>query len=96
MPEYIEGKTALNKAYYIAAHEHWFIVNIEGETQCQECGMPCHHKTIGPDGKWQDVCKRQIYVATLTAADGTVTNYESFLDAWTAAATAAPAVRRDA
>ena len=88
MPEYIEGKTALNKAYYIAAHEHWFIVNIEGETQCQECGMPCHHKTIGPDGKCQDVCKRQIYVATLTAADGTVTNYESFPDAWTAAAAA--------
>ncbi len=88
MPEYIEGKTALNKAYYIAEHEHWFIVNIDGETQCQDCGMPCHHTAIGPDGKCQDVCKRQIYVAALTTADETVTNYESFLDAWTAAAAA--------
>ena len=85
MPEYIENSTSLSKAYYIAAHEHWFVVNIEGETQCQECGMPCHHKTVGPDGKCQDVCKRQLYVATLTAADGTTKNYESFPDAWTAA-----------
>ena len=84
-PEYISGKTSLTKTYYVAEHHHWFIVNIEGETQCQECGMPCHHTAIGADGKCQDVCKRQIYVAMLTKADGTVTNYEAFADAWDAA-----------
>lgn len=71
MPEYAGGKTSLTKTYYIAEHSHWFIVNIEGETQCQECGMPCHHTTIGEDGKCQDVCHRQIYTAVLTRADGT-------------------------
>ena len=85
MPEYVGGKTSLTKTYYIAEHSHWFIVNIEGETQCQECGMPCHHTTIGEDGKCQDVCHRQIYTAVLTRADGTAKNYESFADAWTAA-----------
>lgn len=84
-PEYISGKTSLTKTYYVAEHHHWFIVNIEGETQCQECGMPCHHTAIGADGKCQDVCKRQIYVASLVKADGTVTNYEAFADAWDAA-----------
>lgn len=85
MPEYAGGKTSLTKTYYIAEHSHWFIVNIEGETQCQECGMPCHHTTIGEDGKFQDVCHRQIYTAVLTRADGTAKNYESFADAWAAA-----------
>lgn len=85
MPEYVGGKTSLTKTYYIAEHSHWFIVNIEGETQCQECGMPCHHTTIGEDGKCQDVCHRQIYTAVLTRADGTAKNYESFADAWAAA-----------
>lgn len=85
MPEYVGGKTSLTKTYYIAEHSHWFIVNIEGETQCQECGMPCHHTTIGEDGKCQDVCHRQIYTAVLTQADGTAKNYESFADAWAAA-----------
>ena len=85
MPEYAGGKTSLTKTYYIAEHSHWFIVNIEGETQCQECGMPCHHTTIGEDGKCQDVCHRQIYTAVLTQADGTAKNYESFADAWAAA-----------
>ena len=84
-PEYAGGKTSLTKTYYIAEHSHWFIVNIEGETQCQECGMPCHHTTIGEDGKCQDVCHRQIYTAVLTRADGTAKNYESFADAWAAA-----------
>ena len=84
-PEYAGGKTSLTKTYYIAEHSHWFIVNIEGETQCQECGMPCHHTTIGEDGKCQDVCHRQIYTAVLTRADGTAENYESFADAWAAA-----------
>lgn len=87
MPEYAGGKTSLTKTYYIAEHSHWFIVNIEGETQCQECGMPCHHTTIGEDGKCQDVCHRQIYTAVLTRADGTAKNYESFADAWAAAMT---------
>ena len=87
MPEYAGGKTSLTKTYYIAEHSHWFIVNIEGETQCQECGMPCHHTTIGEDGKCQDVCHRQIYTAILTRADGTAKNYESFADAWAAAMT---------
>lgn len=87
MPEYAGGKTSLTKTYYIAEHRHWFIVNIEGETQCQECGMPCHHTTIGEDGKCQDVCHRQIYTAVLTRADGTAKNYESFADAWAAAMT---------
>ncbi len=87
MPEYAGGKTSLTKTYYIAEHSHWFIVNIEGETQCQDCGMPCHHTTIGEDGKCQDVCHRQIYTAVLTRADGTVKNYESFADAWAAAMT---------
>ena len=85
MPEYAGGKTSLTKTYYIAEHSHWFIVNIEGETQCQECGMPCHHTTIGEDGKCQDVCHRQIYTAVLTRADGTAKNYESFADAWAVA-----------
>lgn len=84
-PEYAGGKTSLTKTYYIAEHSHWFIVNIEGETRCQECGMPCHHTTIGEDGKCQDVCHRQIYTAVLTRADGTAKNYESFADAWAAA-----------
>lgn len=84
-PEYISGKTSLTKTYYVAEHHHWFIVNIEGETQCQECGMPCHHTAIGADGKCQDVCKRQIYVAMLTKADGTAENYDIFANAWTAA-----------
>ena len=84
-PEYAGGKTSLTKTYYIAEHSHWFIVNIEGETQCQECGMPCHHTTIGEGGKCQDVCHRQIYTAVLTRADGTAKNYESFADAWAAA-----------
>ena len=84
-PEYISGKTSTSKTYYIYTHEHWFIVNIDGETQCQECGMPCHHTKIGADGKCEDVCGRQIYTATLTKADGTAVNYESFTDAWTAA-----------
>ena len=87
MPEYAGGKTSLTKTYYIAEHSHWFIVNIEGETQCQDCGMPCHHTTIGEDGKCQDVCHRQIYTAILTRADGTAKNYESFADAWAAAMT---------
>lgn len=87
MPEYAGGKTSLTKTYYIAEHSHWFIVNIEGETQCQDCGMPCHHTTIGEDGKCQDVCHRQIYTAVLTRADGTAKNYESFADAWAAAMT---------
>lgn len=87
MPEYAGGKTSLTKTYYIAEHSHWFIVNIEGETQCKECGMPCHHTTIGEDGKCQDVCHRQIYTAVLTRADGTAKNYESFADAWAAAMT---------
>lgn len=85
MPEYISGKTSLTKTYYIAEHHHWFIVNIDGETQCQDCGMPCHHTTIGADGKCEDVCRRQIYTAVLTKADGTSANYEAFADAWTAA-----------
>lgn len=85
MPEYAGGKTSLTKTYYIAEHSHWFIVNIEGETQCQDCGMPCQHTTIGEDGKCQDVCHRQIYTAVLTRADGTAKNYESFADAWAAA-----------
>ena len=84
-PRYISGQTGLTKTYYIAEHSHWFIVNIEGETECQECGMPCHHTTIGEDGKCQDVCHRQIYTAVLTRADGTAKNYESFADAWAAA-----------
>ena len=84
-PEYAGGKTSLTKTYYIAEHSHWFIVNIEGETQCQECGMPCHHTTIGEDGKCQDVCHRQIYTAVLTRADGTAENYDIFANAWTAA-----------
>lgn len=84
-PEYISGKTSLTKTYYVAEHHHWFIVNIEGETQCQECGMPCHHTAIGADGKCQDVCKRQIYVAMLRKADGTAENYDIFANAWTAA-----------
>lgn len=87
MPEYAGGKTSLTKTYYITEHSHWFIVNIEGETQCQDCGMPCHHTTIGEDGKCQDVCHRQIYTAILTRADGTAKNYESFADAWAAAMT---------
>ena len=84
-PRYISGQTGLTKTYYIAKHSHWFIVNIEGETECQECGMPCHHTAIGEDGKCQDVCHRQIYTAILTRADGTAKNYESFADAWAAA-----------
>ena len=83
--QYISGKTSLNKPYFIYIHDHWFIVNIDGETQCQDCGMPCHHTTIGEDGKCEDVCKRQIYTAVLTKADKTSVNYDIFADAWAAA-----------
>ncbi len=85
-PIYISGKTSLDKPYFIYNHDHWFELNeIEGHIECK-CGLICHHTEIGADGKCRDYCKRQIYTATLTKADGTVTNYEAFADAWTAAA----------
>ena len=49
------------------------------------CGFNCDHGVVDTaTGKCEN-CGTQIYVASLVKADGTVTNYEAFADAWDAA-----------
>lgn len=64
----------------IVSHTHDF----GGGTACP-CGFNCDHGVVDTaTGKCEN-CGTQIYVASLVKADGTVTNYEAFDDAWIAA-----------
>lgn len=64
----------------IVSHTHDF----GGGTACP-CGFNCDHSVVdSATGKCEN-CGTQIYVASLVKADGTVTNYEAFDDAWDAA-----------
>lgn len=64
----------------IVSHTH----NFGGGTACP-CGFNCDHSVVdSATGKCEN-CGTQIYVASLVKADGTVTNYEAFADAWDAA-----------
>ena len=64
----------------IVSHTHDF----GGGTACP-CGFNCDHGVVdSATGKCEN-CGTQIYVASLVKADGTVTNYEAFDDAWIAA-----------
>ena len=64
----------------IVSHTHDF----GGGTACP-CGFNCDHGVVdSATGKCEN-CGTQIYVASLVKADGTVTNYEAFADAWIAA-----------
>lgn len=64
----------------IVSHTHDF----GGGTACP-CGFNCDHSVVdSATGKCEN-CGTQIYVASLVKADGTVTNYEAFADAWDAA-----------
>ena len=64
----------------IVSHTHDF----GGGTTCP-CGFNCDHSVVdSATGKCEN-CGTQIYVASLVKADGTVTNYEAFADAWDAA-----------
>lgn len=64
----------------IVSHTHDF----GGGTDCP-CGFNCDHSVVdSATGKCEN-CGTQIYVASLVKADGTVTNYEAFADAWDAA-----------
>ena len=64
----------------IVSHTHDF----GGGTACP-CGFNCDHSVVdSATGKCEN-CGTQIYVASLVKADGTVTNYEAFADAWIAA-----------
>ena len=64
----------------IVSHTHDF----GGGTACP-CGFNCDHSVVdSATGKCEN-CGTQIYVASLVKADGTVTNYEAFDDAWIAA-----------
>ena len=64
----------------IVSHTHDF----GGGTACP-CGFNCDHGVVdSATGKCEN-CGTQIYVASLVKADGTVTNYEAFADAWDAA-----------
>lgn len=64
----------------IVSHTHDF----GGGTACP-CGFNCDHSVVdSATGKCEN-CGTQIYVVSLVKADGTVTNYEAFADAWDAA-----------
>lgn len=64
----------------IVSHTHDF----GGGTACP-CGFNCDHSVVdSATGKCEN-CGTQICVASLVKADGTVTNYEAFADAWDAA-----------
>ena len=68
------------KGMMIVSHTHDF----GGGTACP-CGFNCDHSVVdSATGKCEN-CGTQIYVASLVKADGTVTNYEAFADAWDAA-----------
>ena len=70
----------ITEGMVIVSHTHDF----GGGTACP-CGFNCDHGVVdSATGKCEN-CGTQIYVASLVKADGTVTNYESFADAWIAA-----------
>lgn len=70
----------ITEGMMIVSHTHDF----GGGTACP-CGFNCDHSVVdSATGKCEN-CGTQIYVASLVKADGTVTNYESFADAWDAA-----------
>ena len=70
----------ITEGMVIVSHTHDF----GGGTACP-CGFNCDHSVVdSATGKCEN-CGTQIYVASLVKADGTVTNYEAFADAWTAA-----------
>lgn len=70
----------ITEGMMIVSHTHDF----GGGTACP-CGFNCDHGVVdSATGKCEN-CGTQIYVASLVKADGTVTNYEAFADAWDAA-----------
>lgn len=70
----------ITEGMVIVSHTHDF----GGGTTCP-CGFNCDHSMVdSATGKCEN-CGTQIYVASLVKADGTVTNYEAFADAWDAA-----------
>lgn len=70
----------ITEGMMIVSHTHDF----GGGTACP-CGFNCDHSVVdSATGKCEN-CGTQIYVASLVKADGTVTNYEAFADAWDAA-----------
>ena len=70
----------ITEGMVIVSHTHDF----GGGTACP-CGFNCDHSVVdSATGKCEN-CGTQIYVASLVKADGTVTNYEAFADAWDAA-----------
>ena len=70
----------ITEGMVIVSHTHDF----GGGTACP-CGFNCDHGVVdSATGKCEN-CGTQIYVASLVKADGTVTNYEAFADAWDAA-----------
>lgn len=70
----------ITEGMMIVSHTH----DLGGGTACP-CGFNCDHGVVDTaTGKCEN-CGTQIYVASLVKADGTVTNYEAFADAWDAA-----------
>ena len=70
----------ITEGMMIVSHTH----DLGGGTACP-CGFNCDHSVVdSATGKCEN-CGTQIYVASLVKADGTVTNYEAFADAWDAA-----------
>ena len=70
----------ITEGMVIVSHTHDF----GGGTACP-CGFNCDHSVVdSATGKCEN-CGTQIYVASLVKADGTVTYYEAFADAWDAA-----------
>lgn len=70
----------ITEGMMIVSHTH----DLGGGTACP-CGFNCDHSVVdAATGKCEN-CGTQIYVASLVKADGTVTNYEAFADAWDAA-----------
>lgn len=81
--EFVSDVYSINRStegMMIVSHTHDF----GGGTACP-CGFNCDHSVVdSATGKCEN-CGTQIYVASLVKADGTVTNYEAFADAWDAA-----------
>ena len=70
----------LTESMVIVSHTHDF----SGGTACP-CGFNCDHSTVDSATGKCETCDAQVYAATLTKVDGTVTGYKAFADAWTAA-----------
>ena len=62
-----------------------FVVNADSKLTLANGSLGENIIVEAAGGKCEDVCRRQIYTAVLTKADGTSANYEAFTDAWTAA-----------